>query len=78
MFDVWPTLGRALNIGRTTTYQLARTDRLPVPVIRIGRQFRVRRADLLTFLGIAEDGDGPGSSHPEPSDEHAPIPTSAN
>ncbi len=29
---------RILGINRTTGYQLARQDRLPVPVLRIGRR----------------------------------------
>lgn len=61
MFDIWPTLGNACRIGRTTTYQLARTDALPIPVVRVGRQFRARRSDLLTFLGIAEGNNGDGA-----------------
>jgi hypothetical protein len=59
MFDVWPTLGSALGIGRTATYQLAREDALPIPCIRVGKQLRARRSDLLNFLGIREEsGDG--------------------
>lgn len=59
MFDVWPTVGQALDIGRTATYQLAREDALPIPVVRVGRQLRARRSDLLNFLGIREEnGDG--------------------
>lgn len=70
MFDIWPTVGQACGIGRTTTYQLAREGALPIPVVRVGRQFRAKRTDLLTFLGL-EDSDGAGSSHPTPSDENA-------
>ncbi|MGW1617764.1 helix-turn-helix domain-containing protein [Streptomyces sp. NPDC002172] len=67
MFDVWPTVGEALGIGRTATYQLAREDALPIPCIRVGRQLRARRSDLLNFLGIAEEnGDGAGGPAPTP------------
>ncbi|MGW1609445.1 helix-turn-helix domain-containing protein [Streptomyces sp. NPDC002285] len=67
MFDVWPTLGAALDIGRTSTYQLAREDALPIPCIRVGRQLRARRSDLLNFLGIREEnGDGAGAGTPTP------------
>lgn len=67
MFDVWPTLGSALGIGRTATYQLAREDALPIPCTRVGRQLRVRRSDLLNFLGIREEnGDGAGAGTPTP------------
>lgn len=74
MFDVWPTVGQACGIARTTTYQLAREDALPIPVVRVGRQLRARRSDLLNFLGLQdqaaaevesaasaeENGDAPG------------------
>lgn len=70
MFDIWPTVGQACGIGRTTTYQLARDDALPIPIVRVGRQFRAKRTDLLAFLGLKES-DGAGSSHPTPSDENA-------
>ncbi|MFD3929566.1 DNA-binding protein [Streptomyces sp. NPDC058614] len=67
MFDVWPTLGAALDIGRTTTFQLAREGALPIPVIRVGRQLRAKRSDLLDFLGITEEnGDGAGGPAPTP------------
>lgn len=78
MFDIWPTLGRACHIGRTTTYQLARADALPVPVVRVGRQFRAKRSDLLAFLGIAEISDAAGSSHPAAPAEYAPVTTSSH
>ncbi len=67
MFDVWPTVGQACGIARTTTYQLAREDALPIPVVRVGRQLRARRSDLLNFLGIREEnGDGAGGPAPTP------------
>ncbi|GAA2456227.1 hypothetical protein GCM10010191_89480 [Actinomadura vinacea] len=49
------TAGRAFGIGRTTAYQLARTGQFPCRVLRIGRSYRVRTADLLTALGLAVD-----------------------
>jgi hypothetical protein len=76
MFDVWPTLGAALDIGRTATYQLAREEALPIPVIRVGRQLRARRSDLLKFLGIREEnGDGAGGPAPTPLAERATATT---
>ncbi|KUN12713.1 hypothetical protein AQI96_13045 [Streptomyces canus] len=67
MFDVWPTVGEALGIGRTATYQLARDGALPIPCIRVGRQLRAKRSDLLNFLGIREEnGDGAGGPAPTP------------
>ncbi|MEV8396749.1 helix-turn-helix domain-containing protein [Streptomyces niveus] len=70
MFEVWPTLGAALNIGRTATYDLARTGNLPIPVIRVGGSLRARRSDLLDFLRICEENDdGAGADTPAPSVE---------
>lgn len=76
MFDIWPTLGQACGIGRTTTYQLAREGALPVPCFRVGKQLRARRSDLLTFLGIREEnGDGAGAATPTPLAERATATT---
>lgn len=47
-----PTAGLALGVGRNTAYEMARTGDLPV--LRVGRQLRVRRATLLELLGITE------------------------
>ncbi|WP_406457050.1 helix-turn-helix domain-containing protein [Streptomyces sp. NBC_01622] len=76
MFDVWPTLGAALDIGRTATYQLARDDALPIPIFRVGRQLRARRSDLLNFLGLTEEnGDGAGAGTPTPLAERTTATT---
>jgi excisionase family DNA binding protein len=53
------TAGRALGIGRTKTHELARAGDLPVPVLRIGAAYRIRRADLLRYLGIDDDRPEP-------------------
>lgn len=45
------TAARALGIGRTKTYELARTGEFPCRVIRIGDLYRVATADLIRFLG---------------------------
>ncbi|MFC8723798.1 DNA-binding protein [Streptomyces bacillaris] len=44
------TAARALGIGRTHAYNLARTDAFPCGVIRAGRSFRVVTADLQRVL----------------------------
>ncbi|MET7779602.1 helix-turn-helix domain-containing protein [Streptomyces mirabilis] len=76
MFDVWPTVGDALGIGRTATYALAREDALPIPCVRVGRQLRARRSDLLNFLGIHEEnGDGAGGPAPTPLAERTTATT---
>ncbi|MFD9757988.1 helix-turn-helix transcriptional regulator [[Kitasatospora] papulosa] len=46
----------ALGIGRDLGYQLIRQKEFPLPVVPLGRTFRVRRVDILAFLGL-ENGD---------------------
>ncbi|MEV4390525.1 helix-turn-helix domain-containing protein [Nonomuraea sp. NPDC049607] len=55
--DLPPTIGlmtaaRALGIGRSKAYQLARDGEFPVRIIRIGDLYRVSTADLMTVLGM--------------------------
>jgi excisionase family DNA binding protein len=54
------TAAKALGIGRTTAYQLARSGDLPVPVLRLGVRYRVPTAALLQVLGI-EPAESPAS-----------------
>ncbi len=52
------TLGEAaalLGIGRSTAYELAQRDALPVPVIRLGRRMVVPRAALDRLLAAERD-----------------------
>ncbi|MEV1006104.1 helix-turn-helix domain-containing protein [Streptomyces sp. NPDC049881] len=66
----------ALQISARAGYDLRKRGEFPVPVLHLGSKLlRVRRADLLAYLGLANDGVG--SSHPTPS-ETAPIRTSSN
>lgn len=53
---VMPVLlaAKVLDISRSHTYELIRRGGFPVPVLTVGSRMRVRRADLLTFLGIAD------------------------
>lgn len=46
------TAGRALGLGRTKAYQLARNGEFPCPVIRVGKTYLVPTAGLLTLLGV--------------------------
>ncbi|MGI5326921.1 hypothetical protein [Actinomadura nitritigenes] len=46
------TAGRALGVGRTKSYELARAGRFPCPVLRVGRSYLVPTAGLLTLLGL--------------------------
>jgi hypothetical protein len=66
ILPIWPTAGQALDLGRRTTYVTAQTGELApgVPVLRHGCRLRVRRSDLLRYLGI----DDPHASRPA---EHA-------
>ncbi|MDH2387651.1 integrase [Streptomyces sp. HNM0663] len=54
------TANRALHLGRTTGYHLARTGRYPVRVLRHGRAYKVSRYDLHRHLGVEADA-APGS-----------------
>ena len=46
------TAARAIGLGRTRAYQLARRGELPCKVIRIGASYRVVTGDLRRLLGI--------------------------
>ena len=49
--DLWPDVGKALGLGRNSTYEAAR--RGDIPTIRIGRRILVPRAALQRFLESA-------------------------
>jgi predicted DNA-binding transcriptional regulator AlpA len=46
------TAARAIGMGRTRAYQLARRGQFPCKVIRIGASYRVVTLDLRRLLGI--------------------------
>jgi hypothetical protein len=50
-----PTAGQILGMSRTTAYALARAGRFPVPVLRVGRLYRVSVNDLLRVLNLPTD-----------------------
>jgi hypothetical protein len=50
------TAGRALGLGRTKAYQLARTGQFPCPVIRAGKTYLVPTVGLLAVLGMPVPG----------------------
>ncbi|WP_245001558.1 DNA-binding protein [Streptomyces alfalfae] len=58
LVPLWPTVGRALGLAESTTYQLASEDRLPIEVIRLGRRRVARTVDLHRFLGLLPEGNG--------------------
>ena len=47
-----PTAARALGLGRSTAYELARRGEFPCRVLRVGRSYRVPTADLMRVLGV--------------------------
>ena len=46
------TAARALGLGRTKAYELARRGEFPCPVFRVGDTYRVPTTALLELLGI--------------------------
>lgn len=49
------TAARALSIGRTRAFELARRGEFPVPVLRVGVTYRVPTAPLLRLFGLLPD-----------------------
>jgi hypothetical protein len=50
-FPIYPIVARAFNLGRDSTYRLARNGELPCQVLTLGGQMRVTKAALLAALG---------------------------
>jgi predicted site-specific integrase-resolvase len=46
------TAAHALGMGRTSAYEAARRGDFPVPVMRVGRRYRVVTAHLQALLGV--------------------------
>ena len=59
------TAGRALGLGRTKAYELARAGQFPCPVIRAGKTWMVPTAGLLALLGLPVPGSC-GRAHGDP------------
>jgi len=49
------TAARALGLGRSSGYELARRDEFPCRVLHVGSSYRVPTAELLRVLGIEPD-----------------------
>ncbi|GAA4782084.1 hypothetical protein GCM10023329_34760 [Streptomyces sanyensis] len=47
------TGNRALGLGRSKGYELAKRGEYPCKVLRLGKAYRVVTADLLSLLGLA-------------------------
>ena len=46
------TAARALGLGRTKAYELAKRDQFPCRVIKIGDTYRIPTPGLLELLGV--------------------------
>lgn len=46
------TAARALQLGRTTAYRLAKSGEFPCRVVKIGALYRIPTAELLRVLGV--------------------------
>ncbi|MDW4911491.1 hypothetical protein RB628_40975 [Streptomyces sp. ADMS] len=67
------TANRALMIGRSTGYGLAKQGEYPVKVLRLGNAYRVVTADLLKLLGLERRQSGDGKPEAR-ADEHRSHP----
>jgi predicted DNA-binding transcriptional regulator AlpA len=52
---LWPHAASALGLCRSSIYELARRDQLPVRTLRLGRLLKVPTAELLAVLGVPHD-----------------------
>ena len=66
------TAGRALGLGRTKAYDLARAGQFPCPVIRAGKDWLVPTAGLLALLGLPVPGTRSIRRRPGPGLPAAP------
>ncbi len=58
-----PTAGKCFKLGKSMAYELARAGKFPVPVLPLGKSFRVTRASILACLGIEEMPAPPAGDH---------------
>jgi hypothetical protein len=54
---------RALGLGRSDAYAMAKAGTYPLPLLRLGRRYRVKRSDLLRLLNIT-DPEAPTRAEP--------------
>lgn len=73
LVPLWPTVGQALGLAESTTYQLAREGRLPIEVIQLGRRRMARLIDLQRFLGLLplQNDNAPGVEPGAPVEQTA-------
>jgi hypothetical protein len=53
------TVGQIFGMSRSSAYELARGNRLPMPVLRVGSRYRVSVAAILTALGVPSEPPDP-------------------
>ncbi|GAA4755990.1 hypothetical protein [Gordonia alkaliphila] len=53
---LWPTAGNLLGISKSHTYALARADKFPAKVIKIGASYRVVTASLVNLISADTGG----------------------
>lgn len=58
------------DVGKTTVAQMIKEGTTPVPVIPVGRQLRVRKTDILNFLGLSEENADAAGYEPAAPAEH--------
>ncbi|MFI0932946.1 DNA-binding protein [Streptomyces sp. NPDC021019] len=77
LVPLWPTVGRALGLAESTTYQLAAENRLPsdLEVIRLGRRRVVRTVDLHRFLGLLPGNSESAAAVTATPSSERPTPT---
>ncbi|QYA94041.1 helix-turn-helix domain-containing protein [Streptomyces anulatus] len=77
LVPLWPTVGRALGLAESTTYQLAAENRLPsdLEVIRLGRRRVVRTVDLHRFLGLVPGNSESAAAVTATPSSERPTPT---
>jgi predicted DNA-binding transcriptional regulator AlpA len=49
-------VSQLLGISRNSAYSLARTDTLPVKVLKLGKRMVVSKLEMTRLLGAATDG----------------------
>jgi hypothetical protein len=63
-FPFDPVVPAAFGIGRSAAYRALAAGQLPIKPLRLGRKLIVRRADLLSALGIEDPLAA--AEHPKP------------
>lgn len=67
------TAAAILGIGRTTAHTLVRADQFPVPVIRVGRRYRVPVAPILRLLALPTEQPPHRPTVTPPLDNDIPV-----